>query len=277
MLPGFRFLFAAIILSMSILIFGLGAAALLRAAHEEFASNPSWHATPETTFAQQGEAIRPEATRPVLAMLRVDPPVIEKSPDAVPAAPAAQAVIPQPPAEPKKTALKLEDSSRSESATPEIPAQEALASEAQQKPDIPVSPSPAQDGAAPVPADASASGSEKKIAATEQALSPATGVAVAAEAAPAVAEPAGVAAAPDADAAATRIATLGGPPVTVEEKPPAAKATAAKPHRSASKKQLRARQAAQRRRIAARTRLARQAPAQPVDLFGQPVTPARSP
>ena len=40
MLPGFRFLFAAIVLSMSILVFGLGAAALLRAAHEEFAANP---------------------------------------------------------------------------------------------------------------------------------------------------------------------------------------------------------------------------------------------
>jgi len=31
MLPGFRFLFAAIVLSISMLIFGLGAAALLRA------------------------------------------------------------------------------------------------------------------------------------------------------------------------------------------------------------------------------------------------------
>jgi hypothetical protein len=58
MLPGFRFLFAAIVLSMSILIFGLGAAALLRAAHEQFVSNPSWHATPETMFAQQSEATR---------------------------------------------------------------------------------------------------------------------------------------------------------------------------------------------------------------------------
>ena len=44
MLPGFRFLLAAIILATSILIFGLGAAALLRAAHEEFASNPTWRA-----------------------------------------------------------------------------------------------------------------------------------------------------------------------------------------------------------------------------------------
>src|SRR4030088_1650612 len=74
MLPGFRFLFAAIVLSMSILIFGLGAAALLRAAHEQFASNPSWRAAPETLFAQRGEA-----TRPVLAMLRVDLPVAAKT------------------------------------------------------------------------------------------------------------------------------------------------------------------------------------------------------
>ena len=68
MLPGFRFLFAAIVLSMSILVFGLGAAALLRAAHEEFASTPSWRAAPETDFAQAERSRR----RPVLAMLRVD-------------------------------------------------------------------------------------------------------------------------------------------------------------------------------------------------------------
>src|SRR5258707_9171163 len=72
MLPGFRFLFAAIVLSLSILVFGLGAAALLRAAHEEFASTPSWRAAPETMFAQQSEA-----ARPTLTMLRVDPPAAE--------------------------------------------------------------------------------------------------------------------------------------------------------------------------------------------------------
>ena len=55
MLPGFRFLFAAIVLSMSVLVFGLGAAALLRAAHEEFASNPSWRAPPEPVFAQPND------------------------------------------------------------------------------------------------------------------------------------------------------------------------------------------------------------------------------
>ncbi len=41
MLPGFRFLSVAIVLGVSMLIFGLGAAALLRATHEEFASSAS--------------------------------------------------------------------------------------------------------------------------------------------------------------------------------------------------------------------------------------------
>src|SRR5258708_29279376 len=99
MLPGFRFLFAAIVLSMSILIFGLGAAALLRAAHEQFVSNPSWHATPETMFAQQSDA-----SRPVLAMMHVEPaaPDRPKAPDDVAAAPAPaeQATSVPPPAEP---------------------------------------------------------------------------------------------------------------------------------------------------------------------------------
>ena len=80
MLPGFRFLLAAIILSTSMLVFGLGAAALLRAAHEQFASNPSWHAAPEATFAQQ----QAEPVPPVLAMLHAEPaPVEVKAPDNV--------------------------------------------------------------------------------------------------------------------------------------------------------------------------------------------------
>src|SRR5690348_15125223 len=69
MLPGFRFLFAAILLCVSILIFGLGAAALLRAAHEEFASKPSWRGAPEASFAQHSAAPRP----PVLALLKLEP------------------------------------------------------------------------------------------------------------------------------------------------------------------------------------------------------------
>jgi len=69
MLPGFRFLFAAILLSVSILVFGLGAAALLRATHEEFVSNPSWRNGPqEQVFAQAAEP-----AQPVLAVLRAEP------------------------------------------------------------------------------------------------------------------------------------------------------------------------------------------------------------
>lgn len=69
MLPGFRFLLAAILLSASILVFGLGAASLLRATHEQYVSNPSWRNGPqEQVFAQA-----PQPAQPVLAALRVEP------------------------------------------------------------------------------------------------------------------------------------------------------------------------------------------------------------
>ena len=68
MLPGFRILFATFVLSFSVLIFGLGAAALLRSAHEEFVGVPSWRA------AQQPLMAAVDAGRPTLALLRVEPP-----------------------------------------------------------------------------------------------------------------------------------------------------------------------------------------------------------
>jgi hypothetical protein len=69
MLPGFRFLLAAILLSASVLVFGLGAASLLRASHEQYVSNPSWRNGPqEQVFAQASEP-----AQPVLAALRVEP------------------------------------------------------------------------------------------------------------------------------------------------------------------------------------------------------------
>ena len=84
MLPGFRFLFAAIVLSTSVLVFGVGAAAVLRAAHEQFAESGSWRPAPDTSAAQQGEM-----PAPVLAMLRVDQPAAPK-PDVVPVSPPPQ-------------------------------------------------------------------------------------------------------------------------------------------------------------------------------------------
>jgi hypothetical protein len=260
MLPGFRFLFAAIVLTMSILVFGLGAAALLRAAHEEFASNPSWHAAPDTMFAQQSEA-----ARPVLAVLRVDPlPAEQKAPDDVPAAavsaePAAADPVP---AEPEKiAALRPEDSSLIETA----------------KPEIPVSETPGQSEAAAAQAEAAASADETKVAASEQASSPAN------EAAPTASEQTSAAALPEADVASTKIATLNGPTVTIEAKPRLkaanAKTISAKPDRRIIKKRLQARRAAQRRRMAARARLARQAAQQladPFSTFAEPLAAARS-
>ena len=253
MLPGFRFLFAAIVLSMAILVFGLGAAALLRAAHEEFASNPSWHAAPEPMFAQQ-----PEATRPVLAMLRVEPPE-QKAPDNVPAvaAPAEPATIVSPAAEPERIdALKPEDSSLSEPA----------------KPEIPVSESPAQSEATPAAADAPADETKivATIAPTEEVSSPAKEVTatLAEQASPANSPDADIASPPNspgADIASTKIATLGGPPVAVEAP---AKAAGAKPDR----RRLQARRAAQRRKIALRARLAQQTlqQQQSINPFAQP-------
>src|SRR4051794_248556 len=75
MLPGFRFLFSAIVLCFSFLVFGLGAAALFRAAHEEFATRPSWRAAPGTMLAQQNEpfAQQGDSSRAVLALLEVEP------------------------------------------------------------------------------------------------------------------------------------------------------------------------------------------------------------
>jgi len=230
MLPGFRFLFVAIMLTLSILICGLGAAALLRVAHEDFASNPSWHAAHETAFAQQGEA-----TGPVLAMLRVDTPTVEKSSDEVSAAaevPEQAAVVPTPTKSEKVAALNPADSPWSEPA----------------KPEIPVAESPARSEAAPALAYAPAPADETKIAAIEQALPPANG------AAPAASEQTSAPASPDIDAAA-KIATLGGP-LTIAAQPPG-KAAADIPDQSAIKKRLQERRVAQRRRMA-RARLAAQ-------------------
>jgi hypothetical protein len=85
-------------------------------------------------------------------------------------------------------------------------------------------------------------------------LPPANEAAPAATAvAPAAVEQTSAAASPDPGVAATKIATLGGPPVTID------KVAGAKPDKSVNEKRQQARRAALRRRMAARARLARQA------------------
>jgi len=253
MLPGFRFLIAAIVLSMSVLVFGLGAAALLRTAHEEFASNPSWRAAPEAKFAQPAEA-----TGPVLAMLRVDTPVAEKAQDDV-AASAEQAAITSLPAESEPAAeLKPDESSLPETVKVEIA-----------KAEIPVAEGPAPGETATIPAEMPASPDETRVAtiATE-AKSPENQVV------PAPSEPIAAPVSPGADIAATKIATLGGPPVNIETPP--TQVSHAKPDPSAMKTRQQAMRAARHRRIAARARVAAQALLQPANPFGQPAPTIRS-
>ena len=86
MLPGFRFLFAAIVLSLSTLVFGLGAAALLHASHERFASLPALPIAPALPPSVATGDATPRETPPTLALLRVETPEIEAAatPRAVP-------------------------------------------------------------------------------------------------------------------------------------------------------------------------------------------------
>jgi hypothetical protein len=216
MLPGFRFLFAAIVLSMSILIFGLGAAALLRAAHEEFASSPPWHATPETVFAQQREA-----AKPVLAMLRVEPPTAEpQASDHVAAAtpPAEQVTVVPAPVEPERTAaLKPEESPLPEAVKPSPQTATSAPDVAKSEIPLPAGPSseaPVQSEVAAAQAETPASVAETKTAAIGDVSPPVN------EAVPAEPEQAGAPASTDSNAA-TKIATLGGPAITIDGQPPA--------------------------------------------------------
>src|SRR4051812_40537729 len=233
MLPGFRFLFTAIVLSMSVLIFGLGAAALLRAAHEEFANLPSRRATPEPMFARLNDQ------PPALALLRVDLPVAENVPAAVPETatdvppPAGQTPDARP-AEPEKlAALTPAEPMQAEAAKPEAPAKEASAETAAGT-ETPV---------------ANAEVKIAAIAATPEpaaATPPATSLELAADIPPF-----------EGSIATTLIATLGGPAVLVDA---TTSSTEAKPDRRTVQKRATER-ARERRRIAAarRARLARQA------------------
>lgn len=247
MLPGFRFLFTAIVLSMSVLIFGLGAAALLRAAHEEFANLPSRRVTPEPRFAR-----RNDGPPPTLALMRVDPPVAEKPAENVSAAAVPEATIDAPapagqtpdtrPGEPEKlAALQPAEPMQVEAAKPEAPAKQASAE----------TPAPVAETETPVAT------AEVKLAAIPETPEPAAATPP---------PPAPDIYSIEGNVAAARIATLGGPAVIVDEKTAAkeaktteAKTTEAKPDQSAVKKRT-AERAQERRRIAAqRARLAREA------------------
>jgi hypothetical protein len=251
MLPGFRFLFTAIVLSMSVLIFGLGAAALLRAAHEEFANLPSRRSTPEPMFARQYDG-----PPPTLALLRIDPLPAEKPAENVPAAavPETAADVPAPagqtpdtrPAEPEKlAALTPAEPMQVEAAEPEAPAKEAGAE----------TPAAAAEAEAPV------AEMEVKLAVIAETPEPVA-------TAPPPPEPATDIYSFEGNPAAARIATLGGPAVIVDEKTAAKEAKTLEAKTPETKtteaksdvKKRTAQQVRERRRIAARrARLAKEA------------------
>jgi cytoskeletal protein RodZ len=250
MLPGLRFLFAAIVLSISMLVFGLGAAALLRAAHEEFASIPSRRAPPETMFAQRGQA------QPTLALVRIEAPEadqktatqtasdnVEDQPaiDLVPAEPEKAAAEPDKIAALTDAAMPLENSPSSdapnpEASTSEIPVQAETPAQAD-------TPSPAAETKRAAIAEVTAEPDRATVTAPDQAatfIDDSTRI------------------------AETRIATLGGPPVTIEPRTPSKRAPAL------VKKPVQAGHVVKRRRIVQRARVARPAPPPPANPFGTP-------
>jgi hypothetical protein len=256
MLPGFRFLFAAIMLSMSLLVFGLGAASLLRAAHQSFASNSPWRTAPEVPFAQ-----RVDSLPPMLATLRVDPPAMEKATTfAAEPAPANT----EPAGGEQMAALNPQDAPMAEAAA--MPAADNV---------------PLFEAAPPV-ADTTTAPDETRMAvAVASDTSPAGSEPAAAPSEPAMATPATTGATTSAEtgATATKIATLGGPAVDVTADKPvkkrSGKADTAKSDESAIKKQVHARRAAHRRRLTARARLAaQQLQPQQANPFAPPPAPA---
>jgi hypothetical protein len=233
MLPGLRFLFVAIVLSTSALIFGLGAAALLRSAHEEFSNLPNRRAPPETVFAQPVEA-----SRPTLAVLRVEAPVTAQKDIAPPAAPnepnpapALEQPSPMASPEPDRTAAEPANV-----ATPVATAPPEEKSEASEKPSSDQSSETPEQVETPArgptqPLDQQALETEKletRAATTAATTAPATATsaptsaeAIVAAAPPPVTVPAPMPASigESANGASDKIATLGGPAVTIEPAP----------------------------------------------------------
>jgi hypothetical protein len=257
MLPGFRFLFAAIMLSMSLLFFGLGAAALLRAAHESFASNSSWRAAPEVPFAQH-----PDTTLPMLAALRVEPAPMEKANESVKAVAA--------PVDREPSAAETVGDEQVAALRPAETPPAEIAKLADVPLPIPLAENPPAPEATSAAA-ASPTGETTPAADAQKVTAVAAIDTVPAKSEPAApqAEPANPASAssttgasataaiPETSVATIKIATLGGPPVDIADvgSPSAAKSDGAKPDEAAIKKRVQARRSLRRRRLAARARL----------------------
>lgn len=249
MLPGFRFLFAAILLSTSILVFGLGAAALLRASHEQYANNPSWLNGPqEQRFAQASES-----APPVLAVLRAEPEVtVEPEPslrDLVP-------TIGLPATEPEQVAALTTEADVQAGVQADL---QAAAPDAE-----PAKAETTTEAATPAPADTlTPADTTASIPDDKPDLGPAT-VATAAEPAP---TDSAALASSALDIATAKLAALNEPATTAVKDPPAKAKPESKPDDKATKRKAKAKK---------RHRVVRRPPPQQLqqqlDPFGQPQT-----
>ncbi|MDB5505139.1 MAG: hypothetical protein JWR89_5041, partial [Tardiphaga sp.] len=220
-----------------------------RSAHEEFASLPVRRAAPQSMFPKQ----QPEAP-PTLAMLRFEPPEI------TPSAPVAEATRGAPqeslptsvtPVEAQATAEPDKQAALGAAGAPEgTPAEVA-------KPEPTKLETPTTVALAPVAAAPPAPAPEIAASAPAAILSVET---------PAVDQPATTLTDADTKLASTKIATLGGPPVTIEQ-PVATKPVVARAVAPVKKKAKPA--PAKKHRVAARATSTAAAPAQ-TDPFGQP-------
>ncbi|MGY8711288.1 hypothetical protein RAD16_36630 [Bradyrhizobium sp. 18BD] len=248
MLPGFRFLLAAILLSTSILVFGLGAAALLRATHEQYVSNPSWRNGPqEQVFAQA-----PEPAQPVLAVLRAEPEVAAEP------APSLRDQVPTiglPATEPEQiAALATATDAQPQATEAAPPAAEPAKAETKAEMTTGAATPAATDTL--TPADTTASIPEAKPEAKPTAGEPAP------------ADPSIALASSALDVASVKLAALNDPATTAWKDPPAkAKADATTPDSKAIKRKAKAKK---------RHRIVRRPPPQQLqqqlDPFGQQQT-----
>jgi hypothetical protein len=157
MLPGLRILFAITLLSVSVLIFGLGAAAYLRSAHDHFANAP-WRPIEAPATA------RVDLAPATIAMLRVEPEATSttplRQPDVMPEVstateplPVAAAVESAPPrTEPTVAAIATQPITE---AAPALPASvsESLAQPAHETTVAPVAAAAPEAAIAPPPAE----------------------------------------------------------------------------------------------------------------------------
>lgn len=292
MLPGIRFLFAATLLTISLLIFGFGAVALLRASHQQVASLPI-RPPPTLTFSQQ-----PDPAPPTLALLRFDPPEAEPTP----ATSVPQTVIPADMPD-SAAAARSDDTGVTATATPPAVTETALsepkaATVAEARNDIaPDVVAESKAAEPPTPAETTAPVKELRAEpATAPDAPPTETIVPSASSAPAqqtaAADPVGVIDGTSSSddtfnnapaivnppvpaerpAAAGRIAMISGPTVAIDTLKPTVKnvIAAAKPH-AAKRKPVQARRVVKKRRVVARARPARPAFQAPASPFGFPL------